>query len=70
MAGVAATSHRAQLISWSATVYRSTIGYRSQSRIPLNALAPRRAGSDVRTGKVYVCWYIESKKSNTVHLIS
>eukprot|EP00980_Cylindrotheca_fusiformis_P002737 scaffold634_cov97-Cylindrotheca_fusiformis.AAC.4 len=45
--------------------YRSTIGYRSQRRIPLNALAPRRAGSDVRTGKVYACWYIESKKSNT-----
>eukprot|EP00980_Cylindrotheca_fusiformis_P012093 scaffold2923_cov121-Cylindrotheca_fusiformis.AAC.3 len=50
--------------------YRSTIGYKSQSIIPLNALAPRTAGSDVRTGKVYACWYIESKKSNTIQLIS
>eukprot|EP00980_Cylindrotheca_fusiformis_P026597 scaffold16557_cov66-Cylindrotheca_fusiformis.AAC.1 len=49
--------------------YRSTIGYRSQSRIPLNALAPRRAGSDVRTGKVYACWYIQPKKIQHIHLI-
>eukprot|EP00980_Cylindrotheca_fusiformis_P012056 scaffold2879_cov63-Cylindrotheca_fusiformis.AAC.1 len=50
--------------------YRSTIAYRSQSRIPLNALAPRTAGSDVRTGKVYACWYIQSKKIQHIHLIS
>eukprot|EP00980_Cylindrotheca_fusiformis_P022202 scaffold9085_cov92-Cylindrotheca_fusiformis.AAC.1 len=38
------------------------MAYKSQSIKPLDALAPRRAGSHVRTEKLYVSWYIKARE--------
>eukprot|EP00980_Cylindrotheca_fusiformis_P021345 scaffold8234_cov116-Cylindrotheca_fusiformis.AAC.1 len=53
-------------LSWSAALIGPidelkqmiTIGYKSQSIMPHDALAPRTTGSDVRTEKVYASWYV------------
>eukprot|EP00980_Cylindrotheca_fusiformis_P010509 scaffold2330_cov59-Cylindrotheca_fusiformis.AAC.2 len=46
--------------------YRCTSSTESQSLKALEALAPRRAGSHVRTEKLYVSWYIKAREIQVI----
>eukprot|EP00980_Cylindrotheca_fusiformis_P004715 scaffold1001_cov83-Cylindrotheca_fusiformis.AAC.1 len=47
--------------------YRCTSSTESQSLKALEALAPRRAGSHVRTEKLYVSWYIKAREIQVIN---